>query len=166
MIRRSGVSAAVWASNTDGGTEPRSASAHSPSRQAWKFAAAARMASAVISGCPEAPDSPLHSGVPDGADAPGNGAAGATDPVVRPGILNGNQPPAAACAQAGAATTCPANTRTSQSPICASPICASPLGRSQIVDRNNLVMSAAYAGSRNAGSFRKMLPDRELRAPP
>src|ERR1700730_16246695 len=105
MIRRSGVSAAVWASNTDGGTEPRSASGHSPARQAWKFAAAARMASAVISGCPEAPDSPLHSGVPDGADGLGRGAAGVTEPVVRPGNLNGTQPPSPACAQAGAAKT-------------------------------------------------------------
>src|ERR1700684_4460781 len=76
------------------------------------------MASAVISGCPEEPDSPLHSGgLPGVADAGGKGAEGATEPVVRPGNLNGNQPPpSAACAStwpvsakvmAGAAATRP-----------------------------------------------------------
>src|SRR6266478_3462230 len=113
MIRRSGVSAAVCASNTARVTPRRSAAGHKVSRQALKLAAAVRMASAVISGCPEEPDSPLHSGAPGLADAGGEGgwaaaggkgvAAGVTEPVVRPGILNGNQLPSPACARTGAA---------------------------------------------------------------
>src|SRR5262245_6041180 len=38
--------------------------------QRGKLAAAARIASRVISGCPEAPASPLHSGVAVGGTAP------------------------------------------------------------------------------------------------
>src|SRR5262249_39527387 len=44
------------------------ASGHRPSRQERKLAAAARMASAVISGWPDGPDSPLHSGAPDASE--------------------------------------------------------------------------------------------------
>src|SRR6516165_1442466 len=40
----------------------RAASGHRPSRQVLKFAAAARIACAVISGWPELPDCPLQSG--------------------------------------------------------------------------------------------------------
>ena len=45
-------------------TPRRSACGHKPARQLPKSAAAARIASAVISGWPEAPDWPLHSRVP------------------------------------------------------------------------------------------------------
>src|SRR5262249_40450114 len=77
MIRRSGVSEAVCASGSARGTARRSASGQSDCKQVRKFAAAARIASAVINGWPEAPDSPLHSG------AAGDTCAWAgTEPVV------------------------------------------------------------------------------------
>src|ERR1700694_1232020 len=109
------------------------------------------MASAVISGCPEEPGSPLHSGgLPGVAGAGGRGAAGDTEPVVRPGILNGNQLPSAACAKTW--------------PDMARVIAAAALSRP--VDRNNLVMASAFAaipGNRNAGLRGKMQLDRALR---
>src|SRR5581483_7551908 len=40
----------------------RAASGQSCSRHAWKFAAAWRIASALILGSPDAPDRPLHTG--------------------------------------------------------------------------------------------------------
>src|SRR4029077_12823173 len=43
----------------------RAASGHRPSRQFLKFAAAARIACAVMSGWPELPDWPLQSGAPE-----------------------------------------------------------------------------------------------------
>src|ERR1700719_1687120 len=58
----SGVRPATWVSKRARGTPRRAASGHRPARQLGKLAAAARMACAVMSGCPEAPDSPLHSG--------------------------------------------------------------------------------------------------------
>src|SRR5262249_42919330 len=76
MIRRSGVRPAVCATNSPRGTPRRSANGHSPSRQLRKPAAAARIASACMAGCPDAPDSPLHS-VADAA-----GSAGGSDPVI------------------------------------------------------------------------------------
>ena len=61
MIRRSGVTPASSWSNTARGTLRRCASGQMASRQLRKFAAAARMAEACISGWPEAPSSPVHS---------------------------------------------------------------------------------------------------------
>ena len=61
MIRRSGVTPAISWSNTWRDTLRCCASGQMPSRQARKFAAAARMAAACISGWPEAPSSPVHS---------------------------------------------------------------------------------------------------------
>src|SRR5262245_11159619 len=82
MMRRSGVSPATLASNTSRGTPRCSASGQSSARQPWKLAAAARIACAVISGWPDAPDSPLHSGAADGAGPVGAAPAGGTVPVV------------------------------------------------------------------------------------
>src|SRR5262245_19002843 len=65
MMRRSGVRSRVAASKVACDTPRRAASGHIPAMQFLKLAAAARIASAVIRGWPEAPDSPLHSGVPD-----------------------------------------------------------------------------------------------------
>src|SRR3954467_5460004 len=75
MIRRSGVSPAVTLSKASRVTPRRAASGHRPSTQLRKFAAEARIASAAISGWPEDPDSPLHSGA--GADAEAGAEAGA-----------------------------------------------------------------------------------------
>ena len=61
MMLRSGVSPAVNCSNASRLTPRRSASGSKPATQLPKSAAAARMASAVISGWREAPDCPLHS---------------------------------------------------------------------------------------------------------
>src|SRR5215208_229508 len=85
MIRRSGVRPAVWASKIARGTPRRAASGHSPSRQERKFAACARIAWAVIRGCPDDPDSPLHSGREFGA------AGGGTAPVDPPNSENGKR---------------------------------------------------------------------------
>ena len=57
-MRRSGVRPAVCWSKLSRDTPRRAASGHSPSTQAGKLAAAARIASRVISGWPEAPASP------------------------------------------------------------------------------------------------------------
>src|SRR6516165_6363115 len=55
----------------------RAASGHIEAMQLSKFAAASRMALAVINGWPEAPSSPLHGcGAPLVVDADGAGAAG------------------------------------------------------------------------------------------
>ena len=64
MIRRSGVKDAVAVSNTRREMPRRAANGQTRSMQPWKFAAAARIAAAVINGWPEAPDSPDHSGAP------------------------------------------------------------------------------------------------------
>src|SRR5882757_5699415 len=52
----------------------RAASGHIPATQLLKLEAASRIAAAVISGCPEAPSSPLQGWAPPG---PGAGCAGA-----------------------------------------------------------------------------------------
>src|SRR5882724_743723 len=59
----------------------RAASGHIEATQLSKFAAASRIALAVISGWPEAPSSPLHgSGAPLATGAPCAGAAGGACP--------------------------------------------------------------------------------------
>ncbi len=83
MMRRSGVSPAVKRWKLCGEMPRRAASGHIEATQLSKFAAAWRMALAVIRGWPEAPSSPLHGsgallaagadGV--GAEVPGGGAA-------------------------------------------------------------------------------------------
>ncbi len=83
MIRRSGVRPAVAASKAARETPRRSASGHSPARQLPKLAAAARIASAVIVGWPDEPDSPLHSGA---ALAGAGTAGGVTVPVLWLGV--------------------------------------------------------------------------------
>src|SRR5690348_9792361 len=60
MIFRSGVRFAVRRSKLAWLTPRRAASGHIEATQDLKFAAAARIADAVISGEPEAPSSPLH----------------------------------------------------------------------------------------------------------
>src|ERR1700737_5244821 len=62
MMCSSGVRPATWVSKSARGTPRRAASGHRPATQFGKLAAAARIACAVMSGCPEAPDSPLHCG--------------------------------------------------------------------------------------------------------
>src|SRR4051794_20196334 len=92
MIRRSGVRPLSCASKTARGMPRRDACGHNPSRQPAKLAAAWRMAPAPISGCPDDPDSPLHSGAAPGAPGVSGGAAvGAeTEPVdPRPNSENG-----------------------------------------------------------------------------
>src|SRR5262252_10373014 len=85
-------------------TPRRAASGHNPSRHEPKFAAAARMASEVMSGWPELPDCPLHSGAPEtfGAGVGGTGVVGAD----WDGARNGNSF-SMICADAGPGT--PAN---------------------------------------------------------
>src|SRR5262245_16784777 len=73
MIRRSGVRPATLSSNAARVTPRRSAKGQRLARQPPKLAAAARIASAVIRGWPEEPDSPLHSGMADGEAAEGGG---------------------------------------------------------------------------------------------
>src|SRR5882672_4987579 len=82
MIRKSGVTPAVWASKLARVTPRRSAVGHSSSRQDRKFAAAARMASACMAGCPDEPDSPLHGSTADAGPAGGASAVAGTEPVV------------------------------------------------------------------------------------
>src|SRR4051812_40166782 len=76
MIRRSGVRSRVAAVNVAREMCRFAASGHRLSRQAGKFAAAARIASAVIDGSPDAPDSPLQ-----GSGAALGSAAGEIAPV-------------------------------------------------------------------------------------
>src|SRR3982074_2886495 len=83
MMRRSGVSPARFVSYTAREMPRRSASGQRPARQPWKLAAALRMASAVIRGWPDEPDSPLHAGAAPDADA-----GGVRVPVVVPAELN------------------------------------------------------------------------------
>src|SRR5215467_2581722 len=64
MMRKSGVRSRVWPSKVSRVMPRRAASDHRLSRQLLKFAAAARIASAVMSGWPELPDCPLQSDAP------------------------------------------------------------------------------------------------------
>src|SRR5258708_16672422 len=85
MMRRSGASPAVKRWKLCCEMLRRAASGHIEATQLSKFAAASRIALAVISGWPEAPSSPLHgsgallaAGVSCAcAEAPGRGADGA-----------------------------------------------------------------------------------------
>src|SRR3972149_1074213 len=61
MMRRSGVRPALAASKVARDTPRRAACGHWPAMQVEKLAAAARIASALMSGWPEVPASPLHS---------------------------------------------------------------------------------------------------------
>src|SRR5262245_55186909 len=107
MIRKSGVRSRVASSNVARDTPRRAASGHMPATQFGKLAAAVRIASAVISGWPEAPDSPLHSRVPEPA------VGGAAVAVGWPNRLRRSNPWAAAGPTAKAASTraLPANKR-------------------------------------------------------
>ena len=79
-------------------TPRRAACGHRPARQSPNSAAAARMASAVISGWPDAPDWPLHSRAPAGA------AAGAGTELAAGGWNNRvSQLSELSCARAGPA---------------------------------------------------------------
>src|ERR1700720_2858356 len=91
----------------------RAASGHIEATQLSKFAAASRIALAVIKGWPEAPSSPLHGG----AGVPGAvgcactiargtrpGWAGGIEPVAAPCGFNG-APPTEICAEAPPAST-------------------------------------------------------------
>src|SRR5450631_2710198 len=129
MMRRSGVSPVVKRWKLCCEIPRRAASGHIAAMQLSKFAAASRIALAVISGWPEAPSSPLHgrgAPFPAGVDCggvapPGGGAEGAawldfeTEPVkILSKKLNGPPPPDV-CARApphtrsaAASTTAPA----------------------------------------------------------
>src|SRR6202047_3943336 len=72
MIRRAGVSPAVKRGNLSCEMLRRAASGHIAATQLSKFAAASRIAEAVIKGWPEAPSSPLQ-----GWGPPELGVAGA-----------------------------------------------------------------------------------------
>src|SRR6266849_802804 len=98
MIRRSGVRPAVAASKAARETPRRSASGHSPARQLRKLRAAARIASAVMVGWPDEPDSPLHSGA---ALAGAGATGGVTAPVLWPGVNSERSKP---CPSAGPAS--------------------------------------------------------------
>src|SRR5665647_292421 len=87
MMRKSGASPAVKRWKLSCEMLRRAASGHIEATQLSKFAAASRIADAVISGCPEAPSSPLQgSGAPAGgagwtcAELPGRGVDGAVWP--------------------------------------------------------------------------------------
>src|ERR1700737_2206489 len=88
MMRRSGASPAVKRWKLCCEMLRRAASGHIEATQLSKFAAASRIADAVISGWPEAPSSPLQGGgspFPDGvgcacAEVLGRGADGALWP--------------------------------------------------------------------------------------
>src|SRR4051794_24742777 len=70
MIRRSGSRPAVKRWKLASVMLRRAASGHIPATQFGKFAAASRIADAVIKGCPEAPSSPLQGGgAPSGPGA-------------------------------------------------------------------------------------------------
>src|SRR4051812_27332495 len=70
MIRKSGASPPVKRSKLACVMPRRAASGHIPATQFGKFAAASRMAEAVIRGWPEAPSSPLQGGgAPSGLGA-------------------------------------------------------------------------------------------------
>src|SRR5664279_4138269 len=71
MMRRSGVSPAVKRWKLSREMLRRAASGHIEATQLSKFAAASRIADAVISGWPEAPSSPLQGGA---APVPAGGA--------------------------------------------------------------------------------------------
>src|ERR1700694_4882844 len=64
MMRRSGASPAVKRWKLSCEMLRRAASGHIEATQFSKFAAAARIADAVIKGWPEAPSSPLQGGAP------------------------------------------------------------------------------------------------------
>src|SRR6202040_3285636 len=71
MMRRSGLSPAVKRSKLACEILRRAASGHIEATQLAEFAAASRIALAVISGWPEAPSSPLHGkGAPLAAGPP------------------------------------------------------------------------------------------------
>src|ERR1700712_2113349 len=77
MMRRSGSSPVVKRSKLACVMPRRAASDHIPATQLGKFAAASRIAEAVIKGWPEAPSSPLQGGgAPSG---PGAVCAGLAD---------------------------------------------------------------------------------------
>src|SRR3954452_3040350 len=89
MMRRSGARPAVNRWKLACEMLRRAASGHIEARQLSKFAAASRIADAVISGWPEAPSSPLQGGgAPPppgaacvGAEVPGVALEGAPSPV-------------------------------------------------------------------------------------
>src|ERR1700726_4400078 len=78
MMRRSGVSPAVKRSKLSGEMLRRAASGHIEATQLSKFAAASRIADAVISGGPGAPSPPLQGGA---APVPAGGALSACGEV-------------------------------------------------------------------------------------
>src|SRR6187200_3377584 len=77
MMRRSGERSAVKRSKFACVTWRRAASGHIAATQFGKFAAACRIAAAVIKGWPEPPSSPLQGGGVDGADGAPSGAGAA-----------------------------------------------------------------------------------------
>src|SRR5262245_14505900 len=115
----------------------RAASGHSPSTQRWKFAAAARIASRVISGWPEAPASPLHS---CGTDA---GDCGDAVPV---DVFGVNRDRRSICAEAGpSAPTRRALTQKARR-------LSSPIGMSRL-------FSSPKSGGRTAPAVQPLGPD-------
>ncbi len=76
-MRRSGARSAVNRSKLACEMPRRAASGQKPAMQRSKFAADRRIASAVISGWPEAPSSPLHGFAPLAAGWGAGAGAGA-----------------------------------------------------------------------------------------
>ena len=111
-MRRSGVSPLVCRSKLSREMARLAASGHRPSTQVGKLPAAARIASRVISGWPDAPDSPVHSGV----------AVGGVAPVV--GLGANSERRSGSCAAAGVSR--PSSTATAQADLSGmEPICIS-----------------------------------------
>src|ERR1700684_4078643 len=84
MMRKSGVSPAVKRSKLCCEMPRRAASGHIEATQLSKFAAASRIALAVISGGPEAPSSPLQGGaaaLPPGCPGEAAGLPFEAEPV-------------------------------------------------------------------------------------
>src|SRR3954454_9478498 len=92
MMRRSGARPAVNRWKLACEMLRRAASGHIEATQLSKFAAASRIADAVINGCPEAPSSPLHgkgallagAGCTCPGDEPGCGFGALASPVLDP----------------------------------------------------------------------------------
>src|SRR3954463_3214834 len=124
MMRRSGARPAVKRWKLCSEILRRAASGHIEATQLSKFAAASRIAEAVISGWPDAPSSPLQGGgaltgvgACACAETAGRGAAGVVGPALRTGrvkILSNRlkgPPPPEACARASPHSNSAAATR-------------------------------------------------------
>src|SRR6267154_1709448 len=93
MMRRSGCSPAVKRWKFSWLMLRRAASGHIEATQLSKFAAACRIALAVISGWPEAPSSPLHGIAPPPLPGEVCGCAGEPEPGLEKMLPNRSESP-------------------------------------------------------------------------